>query len=357
MLTGKANSTGMWPMSLVMMQLGNLLAVQFSQMVQGPWWSCSERWAVLSRFSGLSTGILTTGRPMSLSLLRRFFSYNIDHCSCLKLPFNSATSQWFANLDDIKDKALAALENVSFFPPVCTSLFVVQLFRPHGWSRLTAQNRLESFVRSRSEWCISRQRVWGVPIPSLHHIEKDTAILDSPTLEHILSVLEEKGVAHWWDGPVEDFLTPSLLQQAPASSWRKGTDTMDVWFDSGTSWSMLPEMDVGKDDTTGRKFHADLCLEGSDQHRGWFQSQLLTSIGAAPADSDLASPYGTLITHGMVLDEKGKKMSKSLGNIISPLTVVNGGKVGVAALASRRLSLTALHFRIRSWSQRMVQTS
>ncbi|EDR09531.1 uncharacterized protein LACBIDRAFT_318681 [Laccaria bicolor S238N-H82] len=219
----------------------------------------------------------------------------------------TATSQWFANLDDIKDKALAALENVSFFPPV-------------------SQNRLESFVRSRSEWCISRQRVWGVPIPSLHHIEKDTAILDSTTLEHILSVLEEKGVAHWWDGPVEDFLTPSLLQQAPASSWRKGTDTMDVWFDSGTSWSMLPEMGVGKDDTTGRKFDADVCLEGSDQHRGWFQSQMLTSIGAAPADSDPASPYGALITHGMVLDEKGKKMSKSLGNIISPLTVINGGK-------------------------------
>jgi len=109
---------------------------------------------------------------------------------------------------------------------------------------------------------------------------------------------------------------------------------MDVWFDSGTSWSMLREMGVGKDDTTGRKFHADVCLEGSDQHRGWFQSQLLTSIGAAPTDNDLSSPYGTLITHGMVLDEKGKKMSKSLGNIISPLTVVNGGKVGVATPAS-----------------------
>ena len=132
---------------------------------------------------------------------------------------------------------------------------------------------------------------------------------------------------------------------------------MDVWFDSGTSWSMLPEMGVGKDDTTGRKFDADVCLEGSDQHRGWFQSQLLTSIGAAPADSDPASPYGTLITHGMVLDEKGKKMSKSLGNIISPLTVINGGKVGVAAPASRRLPLTALYFRIRSCSPCMGQTS
>jgi len=104
---------------------------------------------------------------------------------------------------------------------------------------------------------------------------------------------------------------------------------MDVWFDSGTSWSMLSEagpQDAGIHESQ-RPFLADLCLEGSDQHRGWFQSQLLTAIGSASIKAGQVSPYGTLITHGMVLDQAGKKMSKSLGNVVSPLTIVLGGKV------------------------------
>ncbi|GLB39107.1 putative class-I aminoacyl-tRNA synthetase family protein [Lyophyllum shimeji] len=217
----------------------------------------------------------------------------------------TATSQWFADLANIKNDALNALKDVSFFPPA-------------------SRNRLESFVRSRSEWCISRQRVWGVPIPALHRVDSDEAVLDSASLEHILSVIEAKGVSHWWNGPVDDFLPPALREEgrAPSEIWRKGTDTMDVWFDSGTSWSMLSEAALGE----GRQFLADLCLEGSDQHRGWFQSQLLTAVGSAPPHAQRVSPYGALITHGMVLDQAGKKMSKSLGNIISPLTVVLGGK-------------------------------
>ena len=104
---------------------------------------------------------------------------------------------------------------------------------------------------------------------------------------------------------------------------------MDVWFDSGTSWSMLSEAgsQVAGDHEPRRPFLADLCLEGSDQHRGWFQSQLLTAIGSASTKAEEVSPYGTLITHGMVLDQDGKKMSKSLGNVVSPLTIVLGGKV------------------------------
>ena len=135
----------------------------------------------------------------------------------------------------------------------------------------------------------------------------------------------------WWDSPIEDFVPGYLWEKGktPAESWERGKDTMDVWFDSGTSWSMLSEMGVvgndrGKADCVGRQFDADLCLEGSDQHRGWFQSQLLTALGSAPAGQIPVSPYATLMTHGMVLDEKGKKMSKSLGNIISPMTIVNG---------------------------------
>ncbi|KAG8216484.1 tRNA synthetases class I-domain-containing protein [Butyriboletus roseoflavus] len=211
----------------------------------------------------------------------------------------TATSQWFANLDNIKENALTALEEVSFFPPA-------------------SRNRLTTFVQSRSEWCISRQRVWGVPIPSLYHIPSGTTVLTPSSLSHILHVLDKNGVSYWWDGPVNDFLAPELVAEYGKAGWKKGTDTMDVWFDSGTSWSMLATID-------GRKHRADVCVEGSDQHRGWFQSQLLTALGTADDKTVPVSPYGTLITHGMVLDEAGKKMSKSLGNVVSPLTVINGG--------------------------------
>ncbi|KAJ7207110.1 tRNA synthetases class I-domain-containing protein [Mycena pura] len=213
----------------------------------------------------------------------------------------TSTSQWFANLDDIKADALIALEGISFFPPI-------------------SRGRLTSFIQLRSEWCISRQRVWGVPIPALHHIPTDKAVLDSPTLEYILAVLDERGIEHWWEGPVEDFVPPSMCEEGVAveAVWRKGTDTMDVWFDSGTAWSMLHQRDDGLP-------RADVCLEGSDQHRGWFQSQLLTAVASAPPDQRRRCPYGTLITHGMVLDQTGKKMSKSLGNVTSPMTVINGG--------------------------------
>ena len=190
---------------------------------------------------------------------------------------------------------------------------------------VVARNRLESFIRARSEWCISRQRVWGVPIPALHEINSDNVVLNGQTLEYIIDALEHKDL-DWWESPVEEFIPPSLLKPGQKASdiWAKGTDTMDVWFDSGSSWSMLSEMGVGHKEAEGRRFDADLCLEGSDQHRGWFQSQLLTAVASRGAEE--GSPYGGLITHGMVLDEKGKKMSKSLGNIVSPMTIVKGSK-------------------------------
>ncbi|CAE7209884.1 unnamed protein product [Rhizoctonia solani] len=209
-----------------------------------------------------------------------------------------ATSQWFTNLDKIKGKALEALKDVRFHPEA-------------------SRARLEALIRERSEWCISRQRTWGVPIPALHDTVTDEALLTPESLEHIIGVLSEKGVNHWWDGPVEDFIPPS--ERASGRYWRKGTDTIDVWFDSGSSWSLI--RDLGLRDGT----YADVCLEGSDQHRGWFQSLLLTAVSCTK-DAKLRAPYGALITHGFVLDAKGKKMSKSLGNIISPTTIMHGGK-------------------------------
>ena len=187
----------------------------------------------------------------------------------------------------------------------------------------TARTRLESFVRERTEWCISRQRKWGVPILSLHNKVTGEDILTSDSLSYIIDVLDRKGTAHWWEGPVEDFVSSSLAAKHPPDMLTKGTDTMDVWFDSGTSWSLIPSQGVrSKDDTL-----SDVCLEGSDQHRGWFQSLLLTYIGALDGGAPPRAPYSTVITHGFTLDEKGKKMSKSLGNVISPIAIIEGGKV------------------------------
>lgn len=157
-------------------------------------------------------------------------------------------------------------------------------------------------------------------------------MLDSRSVDHVLSILESKGTDYWWNGPVDEFVPPYLRKDGVSlsSEWRKGTDTMDVWFDSGTSWSMLTDL---------RGHHevlADVCVEGSDQHRGWFQSQLLTFIGSLHANEQTKAPYRTLVTHGMVLDESGKKMSKSLGNIITPETIIRGGKVSlIASCASK----------------------
>ncbi|ELU44360.1 isoleucyl-tRNA synthetase [Rhizoctonia solani AG-1 IA] len=212
--------------------------------------------------------------------------------------YHRATSQWFTNLDKIKDKALEALKDVKFYPEA-------------------SRSRLEAFVRERSEWCISRQRTWGVPIPALYDSVTDEALLTSESLEHIIGVLSEKGVNHWWDGPVEDFIPPS--ERASARTWKKGADTIDVWFDSGSSWSLIRDLGLRNG------VYADVCLEGSDQHRGWFQSLLLTAVSCAK-DEKPRAPYGTLITHGFILDAKGKKMSKSLGNVISPMSIIHGGK-------------------------------
>ncbi|GJJ15087.1 hypothetical protein Clacol_009362 [Clathrus columnatus] len=227
----------------------------------------------------------------------------------------TATSQWFADLSMIKDDALKALETVQFVP---------------GISRM----RLESFVRDRSEWCISRQRPWGVPIPALFNETTRETILTEESLEFIISVLDKKGIEYWWNGPIEDFISPELKAIYPHSSWERGNDTMDVWFDSGTSWTLLTNSGHEETNLAKQETIADVCLEGSDQHRGWFQSLLLTAVGASKSLNNEASenlnptlrPYNCLITHGFILDERGKKMSKSLGNVISPMTIINGGK-------------------------------
>ncbi|KAI2641062.1 tRNA synthetases class I-domain-containing protein [Xylaria nigripes] len=202
-----------------------------------------------------------------------------------------ATEQWFADVASIKEEAVAALKDVRFIPE-------------------TGRKRLESFIRGRSEWCISRQRAWGVPIPALYD-ENGAAVVNEDVVEHIISVMQERGTHAWWSDAPDD---PAWIPNSLKGTYRRGTDTMDVWFDSGSSWSMMSRP-------------ADVYLEGSDQHRGWFQSSLLTRIAAgtkADAMFEKGAPFKQLITHGFTLDQDGKKMSKSIGNVIEPQQVIDG---------------------------------
>ncbi|MGK3755682.1 MAG: isoleucyl-tRNA synthetase, partial [Bacillariaceae sp.] len=175
------------------------------------------------------------------------------------------------------------------------------------------KNSINSFISNRGDWCISRQRSWGVPIPVFYDRETgNEVLLNDSTLSHIEKIIAEQGCDAWWKLDEVDLLPEEL--KAEADKWKKGTDTMDVWFDSGSSWAGVAST---RDELA---YPADMYLEGSDQHRGWFQSSLLTSV----AVNDQA-PYKTVLTHGFVLDEKGFKMSKSLGNVIDPLYVIEGG--------------------------------
>lgn len=215
-----------------------------------------------------------------------------------KLPIIvRATAQWFADVDGIKAPAVESLSGVKFIPEA-------------GRSRLT------SFVQGRSEWCISRQRAWGVPIPALYDSETGEPLLTEESVSHVISVIKTKGIEAWWtDGTDEAIWIPKSLRESERK-WVRGKETMDVWFDSGTSWATLKRL-IGERE--GGKPLADLCLEGSDQHRGWFQSLLLTSVA-----SEGKSPFGMVLTHGFCLDGGGRKMSKSVGNVVSPDDIIEG---------------------------------
>lgn len=207
-----------------------------------------------------------------------------------------ATAQWFADVSLIKDRALAAIEDVKFVPE-------------------SGRNRLKAFIEGRSQWCISRQRAWGVPIPALYHKETGKACITDESINHIISVIKERGTDPWFSDAADD---PVWLHSSlEPGKWIRGRDTMDVWFDSGTTWTSLAPREQGKP-------LADVYVEGSDQHRGWFQSSLLTAIATQDPASKPLAPYGTLLTHGFILDGDGRKMSKSIGNTISPAEIVSG---------------------------------
>ncbi len=205
-----------------------------------------------------------------------------------------ATEQWFASVTGFRDAALQAISAVDWIPP-------------------QGENRIRPMVAERSDWCISRQRTWGVPIPVFYDAETNEPLLAAETVERVREITAERGSDVWWELPVEDFLPEPY--RSNGRTYRKGTDTMDVWFDSGSSWAAVTKQ------RAALGYPADIYLEGSDQHRGWFQSSLLTSVATQGG-----APYKSVLTHGFVLDEKGQKMSKSLGNVVDPLVIINGGK-------------------------------
>ena len=216
-----------------------------------------------------------------------------------------ATEQWFANVGNIQGNALQALDTVTFIPP-------------------SGKTRLEAFVKNRTEWCISRQRAWGLPIPALYHRETHEAILTEDSVSHIISIVQKRGVDAWWtDDELDPEWTPPFLRNMNDQAvYLRGKDTMDVWFDSGTSWTQTDRHT--KDDR-----HVASCyIEGTDQHRGWFQSSLLTFVAHQNGGIDQQvlpkAPFRTLITHGFTLDQEGRKMSKSIGNVVSPDDIMNG---------------------------------
>ena len=229
------------------------------------------------------------------------FKHPYPHCWRTKKPLiYRATNQWFISIDDIpndnsislRESALKAIENVNFYPAV-------------------AKNRLRPMIEGRPDWCISRQRSWGVPIAFFRVKATKEVILDEDILENIASIFEQKGSDAWYDMSIAELL-PQNSKYNP-DDLEKIEDILDVWFDSGSTWNSViksGEYDAGE-------YPASLYIEGSDQHRGWFQSSLLLSSAI-----NHISPYKTLITHGFTVDAKGEKMSKSKGNVISPDKVV-----------------------------------
>ncbi|MDR0405427.1 MAG: isoleucine--tRNA ligase, partial [Clostridiales bacterium] len=220
--------------------------------------------------------------------------HSYPHCwRCSRPIVYRATDQWFASIDDFKDKALEAIQNVKWLP---------------AWG----EDRIHSMVADRKDWCISRQRMWGVPIPIFYCACCKKPVIDEAAINAVAKVFGEKGSDAWYTMEAKELLPEGYRCGCGGSDFTKETDTMDVWFDSGSShWAVLGTRDA-------LTFPADMYLEGNDQYRGWFQSSLLTSVA-----KNGVAPYKTVLTHAFVIDEEKRKMSKSLGNGLPPQDVIN----------------------------------
>ncbi len=220
--------------------------------------------------------------------------HSYPHCwRCKKPIIFRATEQWFVAVSSFRDEALAAIDRVEWIP---------------DWGK----ERISNMVRDRSDWCISRQRVWGVPIPAFYCEDCGELVLTPDRVRLVQAKVLEKGSNIWWqDTPSELLGEKARCDKCGSANLRKETDIMDVWFDSGSSHIAVlearPEL----------RWPADLYLEGSDQHRGWFQTSLLNGVATRGN-----APFKAVLTHGFIVDGEGRKMSKSLGNAVSPQEVI-----------------------------------
>ena len=226
------------------------------------------------------------------------FVHSYPHSWRSKKPLiYRTTSQWFISMEknDLRKKAVEEIENVKWIPE-------------------GSKKRILSMIKERPDWCISRQRSWGVPITIIYNKNTQKPIIDKEVNRRIVNLIKQKGVDAWFAEPIEKLLGNDYDKDM----YEKVTDILDVWFDSGSSHAFVLK-------SLGISEKADLYLEGSDQHRGWFQSSLLESCAIYKK-----SPYKSVLTHGFVLDDKGRKMSKSQGNVISPQEII--GKYGADIL-------------------------
>lgn len=223
----------------------------------------------------------------------KVFTHSYPHDWRTKKPvIFRATTQWFASIAPFRDQILEQIDNAKFIP---------------SWGK----TRLYNMIKDRGDWVISRQRAWGVPLP-IFYAEDGTPIVTPETIEHIAEIFDKEGSNAWYTHTAKELLPEGFTSEhSPNGEFTKEKDILDVWFDSGSSWSGVMEK------RDGLHYPADLYLEGSDQYRGWFNSSLITSVAVTGK-----APYKEVLSQGFVLDDKGHKMSKSLGNVISPNDVI-----------------------------------
>jgi isoleucyl-tRNA synthetase len=242
------------------------------------------------------------------------FEHSYPHCWRCKQPvIFRATPQWFISMDktDLRKNSLEAIDTVQWIP---------------HWGR----DRIYGMIENRPDWCVSRQRAWGVPITVFYCEQCETLLLDEAIMARVYQLFEAHGADIWFEKDVSELVPDDVsCQRCGGKEFVKETDILDVWFDSGVSHAAVLEQ------RPYLRWPADLYLEGSDQHRGWFHSALLTAVGTRKR-----APYEAVLTHGFVVDAEGRKMSKSIGNVISPSEVIE--KYGAEIL---RLWVSASDYR------------
>ena len=212
-----------------------------------------------------------------------------------------AVKQWFCSIDKIKEQLLDQIDNNV------------------TWHNSFGQKRMHNMIHDRGDWCISRQRLWGVPIP-IFYCEDGTPIMEKEVFDHIADLFEEYGSNVWFEREAADLLPEGYTNaKSPNGVFTKETDIMDVWFDSGSSWREL--------EARGLEFPCDMYFEGSDQYRGWFNSSLIVATAVKGR-----APYKEVLSHGYVVDSKGEKMSKSVGNVVNPMDIINANGADVFRL-------------------------